>query len=296
MPTEASEIDDGLIDDLYTLESGLDALDHKQKSRQSISRRVARAVLPGVLGALAVLAIWQLLFALNIKEDWALPSPSMVWDALLNQNQQGFVWPAVKNSVSRGFVGFAMSLLIATPLGILIARVRLIGAVLRPVVTGLQQLPSVAWVPAAIIWFGLTPSTIYCVVILGATPSITNGLVNGIEQIPPLYLRASRILGLGRIRSITRVVLPAALPGYLSGLEQGWAFAWRSLMAAELIAVSPELGGGLGQLLEVGRTLGDMSLIVASILLILVTGICVEKLVFAPVRKRVMRNRGLVPT
>jgi NitT/TauT family transport system permease protein len=151
----------------------------------------------------------------------------------------------------------------------------------------------VAWVPAAIIWFGLTPSTIYAVVILGATPSITNGLVNGIDQIPPLYLRAAKVLGLRRFDNIRRVVLPAALPNYLTGLEQGWAFAWRSLMAAELIAISPALGNGLGQTLETGRQLGDMSLIVTAILMILTTGILVEKLGFAPVRRRVYRNRGL---
>ncbi|NBU39027.1 MAG: ABC transporter permease subunit, partial [Actinobacteria bacterium] len=162
------------------------------------------------------------------------------------------------------------------------------------ILSGLQQLPSVAWVPAAIIWFGLTPTTIYAVVILGATPSITNGLVNGIDQIPPLYLRASKVLGLRGIENVRRVVLPAALPNYLSGLEQGWAFAWRSLMAAELIAISPALGNGLGQTLETGRQLGDMSLIVTAILMILTTGILVEKLGFAPLRRRVYRNRGLV--
>jgi NitT/TauT family transport system permease protein len=186
-----------------------------------------------------------------------------------------------------------MSAVIATPLAIAITRVRFARTVLRPILSGLQQLPSVAWVPAAIIWFGLTPSTIYAVVILGATPSITNGLVNGIDQIPPLYLRAAKVLGLRRFDNIRRVVLPAALPNYLTGLEQGWAFAWRSLMAAELIAISPALGNGLGQTLETGRQLGDMSLIVTAILMILTTGILVEKLGFAPVRRRVYRNRGL---
>ncbi|MDP4703238.1 MAG: ABC transporter permease subunit, partial [Ilumatobacteraceae bacterium] len=109
-----------------------------------------------------------------------------------------------------------------------------------------------------------------------------------------LYLRAAKVLGLSGFSSIRQVVLPAAFPNYLAGLEQGWAFAWRSLMAAELIAVSPELGAGLGQLLEVGRTLGDMSLIVMSIFLILITGICVERLFFAPIRRRVFRARGLL--
>jgi NitT/TauT family transport system permease protein len=279
--------------DLATLEAGLDALETSQTEKASLGRRFVKAAVPAVVSIAGMLAIWQVLFALKIWPEWKFPGPGNVWRSLRDQWEQGLVWSAVRNSVSRGLIGFAMSAVIATPLAIAITRVRFARTVLRPILSGLQQLPSVAWVPAAIIWFGLTPSTIYAVVILGATPSITNGLVNGIDQIPPLYLRAAKVLGLRRFDNIRRVVLPAALPNYLTGLEQGWAFAWRSLMAAELIAISPALGNGLGQTLETGRQLGDMSLIVTAILMILTTGILVEKLGFAPVRRRVYRNRGL---
>lgn len=279
--------------DLATLEAGLDALE-QGSSRGSAKKKVSpSSVLAPIVAVAGILVIWQIVFALKIKPDYVIPGPKMVWDSFVNQWRLGQVWPAVSNSISRGFIGFLLSVAIATPLGIVVARFRFARLAIRPILTGLQQLPSVAWVPAAIIWFGLSPSTIYCVVILGAVPSIANGLISGIDQIPPLYLRAAHVLGLRGIESVRRVVLPASLPGYLAGLEQGWAFAWRSLMAAELIAVSPELGAGLGQLLEVGRTLGDMSLIVTSIILILITGVLVERLVFAPVRKRVLRARGL---
>ena len=280
--------------DLATLEAGLDALETGAQQRASFGSRFLRALLPGVVAVAGLLLVWQVLFALKLWPEWKFPGPKNVWDSFRSQWEQGLVWSAVGNSVKRGLIGFALSGIIATPLGVLIARVRPARTVLRPILSGLQQLPSVAWVPAAIIWFGLTPRTIYAVVILGATPSITNGLVNGIDQIPPLYLRASKVLGLRGIENVRRVVLPAALPNYLSGLEQGWAFAWRSLMAAELIAISPALGNGLGQTLETGRQLGDMSLIVTAILMILTTGIFVEKLGFAPLRRRVYRNRGLV--
>lgn len=279
--------------DLATLEAGLDALETSNVDKVSLGTRLVKAAVPAVLSIVGLIAIWQFLYALKIWPEWKFPGPANVWRSLRDQWEQGLVWSAVRNSVSRGLIGFAMSAIIATPLAVLITRVRFARTVLRPILSGLQQLPSVAWVPAAIIWFGLTPSTIYAVVILGATPSITNGLVNGIDQIPPLYLRAAKVLGLRRLDNIRRVVLPAALPNYLTGLEQGWAFAWRSLMAAELIAISPALGNGLGQTLETGRQLGDMSLIVTAILLILTTGILVEKLGFAPIRRRVYRNRGL---
>ena len=284
------------IDDLATLESGLDALEGTPNAGTPKSwKTVAGKVIPPALALAVVLGLWQIIFLVKVKPDYVIPSPAMVWNSFVAQWRLGMVLPAVQNSITRGFIGFGLSVAIATPLGVLVARVKYIRLAVRPVLTGLQQLPSVAWVPAAIIWFGLSPSTIYCVVILGATPSIANGLVAGIDQIPPLYMRAAKVLGLRGFSAVRQVILPAALPGSLSGLEQGWAFAWRSLMAAELIAISPDLGAGLGQLLEVGRTLGDMSLIVMSIFLILITGIFVEKLVFAPIRRRVLRSRGLVP-
>ncbi|KWX09388.1 sulfate ABC transporter permease, partial [Carbonactinospora thermoautotrophica] len=174
-----------------------------------------------------------------------------------------------------------------------VARFRTLRTAIGPVLSGLQSLPSVAWVPAAIIWFGLSDATIYTVVLLGAVPSIANGLVAGLDQVPPLFLRVGRTLGARGLASVRHVLLPAALPGYVAGLKQGWAFSWRSLMAAELIAISPDLGPGLGQLLEVGRELSDMSLVVAAILLILLVGIGIELFVFAPVERRILHGRGL---
>jgi NitT/TauT family transport system permease protein len=147
----------------------------------------------------------------------------------------------------------------------------------------------VAWVPAAIIWFGLSNAAIYTVVLLGAVPSIANGLLSGMKQVPPLFDRVGRVLGLSSLARTRYVLLPAALPGYLGGLRQGWAFAWRSLMAAELITYSP----ALGQLLNLGRELSQMSLVITSITLILVVGVAIELLLFAPLERRVLNRRGL---
>ncbi len=150
-------------------------------------------------------------------------------------------------SVHRAVIGFALSLLIAVPLGLAIANITVVRRGIGPLVSGLQSLPSVAWVPAAILWFGLNDRAIYWVVLLGAVPSIANGLVSGLDQVPPILPRVGKALGAGRLGGIRYILLPAALPGFLGGLKQGWAFSWRSLMAAELIATSPELGEGLGQ-------------------------------------------------
>lgn len=282
-------------DQLAGLEAGLDALETRTKDRVPVSRVLLDKVLPPVVAIVIVLALWQLAYTLELKPHYQLPSPSDVGHSLqekwLDGTLLGYVW----QSVSRGALGFAASLVIGTPLGLLVARVRSVRAAIGPILSGLQSLPSVAWVPAAIIWFGLTDSTIYAVVLLGAVPSIANGLVSGVDQIPPLYLRAGRTLGATGVAGIRHILLPAALPGYIAGLKQGWAFSWRSLMAAELIATSPDLGTGLGQLLDQARVDQDMSLVLAAILLILVVGIGIELLIFAPIERRVLRGRGLLP-
>ena len=147
--------------------------------------------------------------------------------------------------------------------------------------------------PFAIIWFGLSEAAIFVVVLLGAVPSIANGLVDGIDQIPPLFLRAGACSARAARRTRPPRRAPAALPGYVAGLKQGWAFSWRSLMAAELITTSAALGLGLGGLLNLGRDLSQMDLVFTAIVLILLVGVGVESAVFAPIERRVLRARGL---
>jgi NitT/TauT family transport system permease protein len=282
-------------DEVRALEAGLDALDHPPALPPKPGARtvLVRSVLPPVVALAVLVAVWQLAYLAGIKPPYALPSPADTWQALVAVVQDGRAWTAVTTSLSRGVVGFLASLVVGTLLGLAMWRSRWLRAALGPIVTGLQSLPSVAWVPAAIIWFGLSDAAIYTVVLLGAVPSITNGLLSGFDQVPPLFDKVGRILGLGELARIRHVFLPAALPGYLGGLKQGWAFSWRSLMAAELITYSPALGIGLGQLLNVGRELSRMDLVITSIGLILVVGIAIELLVFAPLERRVLRARGL---
>ena len=278
---------------IVSLSAGLDALETNAAPTKSRRNRVLKSLAP--LAAITfVLIVWQSAVALELAPVWILPTPAMVWQSLVDQAAQGILFESAFNSLRKGVQGFLISLLIATPLGVALGLNSALRAIARPLITGLQQLPSVAWVPAAIIWFGLSDATIFAVVLLGAVPSITNGLISGIDQIPPLYLRAGKVLGARGFSSIRHIVIPAAWPGYLAGLEQGWAFAWRSLMAAELIAISPALGPGLGQMLDTGRQLGDMSLVLGSIIVIMTVGVLIERLVFSPIRQRTLRNRGLV--
>ena len=295
MPTNET-FDEKVADrrkNLEKLSSGLDNLENQSRLQVSKRKRVLRMFAP-LVAIFIVLAIWQAVCFAHLVEAWILPSPKMVLNALIDQFNQGLLIESSFNSLRRGVQGFIIALAIATPIGVLLGLNETARAILRPIVTGLQQLPSVAWVPAAIIWFGLSDATIYAVVLLGAVPSIANGLISGIDQIPPIYLRVGKVLGAKGWRSITQILIPAAWPGYLAGLEQGWAFAWRSLMAAELIAIAPSLGPGLGIMLDTGRQLGDMPLVLGSIATIMAVGVLVERAVFSPIRQRTLRNRGLV--
>ncbi|GHC99524.1 sulfate ABC transporter permease [Streptomyces violarus] len=281
--------------DLDGLSTGLDALQSTQhKGGARLGGLLLARVLPPVVAIVLILAVWELVHLSGVKPDYVLPGPGAVWDALVEQWYLGTTLGVIGQSVSRGALGFLAAVAIGTPLGLFVWRVRPVRTAIGPMLTGLQSLPSVAWVPAAVIWFGLTDTAIYAVVLLGAVPSVANGLVAGMDQVPPLFVRAGRSLGARGLRGVRHILLPAALPGYLAGLKQGWAFSWRSLMAAELIAGSPEMGYGLGQMLENGRVAQDMPLVLATILLILCVGISVDLLVFAPLERYVLRTRGLL--
>lgn len=280
--------------DMAGLEAGLDALDAVRVTRTPVRQVLVQKVLPPVVAVALVLIIWQILIWAKVTDDYKLPSPAHVWDEVSNAWAQGTLLGYIWTSVSRGLLGFLLALVIGTPLGLLVSRVKVIRAAIGPVLSGLQSLPSVAWVPPAVIWLGLDDRMMYAVILLGAVPSIANGLVAGVDQIPPLHLRAGQTLGATGLRGTWHIVLPASLPGYLAGLKQGWAFSWRSLMAAEIIASSPDLGVGLGQLLEQGRETSSMSMVFLAIFLILIVGIAIDLLIFSPLERWVLRSRGLL--
>ncbi|WP_133914546.1 ABC transporter permease [Streptomyces sp. NBC_00582] len=280
--------------DTGSVEAGLDALDGVTATgRTPFTRTFVDKILPPILATVLLLVVWQIAFKV-VDDPSKLVAPGDVWQTLktawLEGKLLGYIW----TSVSRGLLGFLFALAIGTPLGLLVARVKFVRAAIGPILSGLQSLPSVAWVPPAVLWLGLNNSMMYAVILLGAVPSIANGLVSGVDQVPPLFLRAGRTMGATGVKGTVYITLPAALPGYVAGLKQGWAFSWRSLMAAEIIASFPDLGVGLGQLLENGRNASDMGMVFEAILLILFVGIAIDLLIFSPLERWVLRSRGLL--
>ncbi|MER7754073.1 ABC transporter permease [Kitasatospora sp. NPDC097643] len=293
-PVNVQSTSDTANADTADVGAGLDALDAVTAQRGSLGEALRQKALPPLIGVLVVIALWQGAYSLHLTSSYKLPSPADVWASAQDLWYQGTLFSIIWTSVWRGLSGFVLAVVIGTPIGLLVARVKPVRTAIGPVLQGLQSLPSVAWVPAAVIWLGINDSMMYAVILLGAVPSIANGLVAGIDQVPPLFLRAGRTIGATGLAGARHVLLPAALPGYLAGLKQGWAFSWRSLMAAELVASSPDLGLGLGRYLENQREFSDMSGVLLGIILILFVGIAIELLVFTPVERRVLRNRGLL--
>lgn len=254
------------------------------------------AVVAPILTVLVLLSLWQIAsWASPLRED-LFPGPVAVAGRLPQLLADGSLVQAVGTSLFRAVSGFGIAVLIATPLALLLDHQPLLRQGVGPLVSAMQVLPSIAWVPAAIILFGLSDATIYTVLLLGAIPSIINGLLSGIDMIPTQYKALSKVLGASRREHILYIELPAALPGYVAGLRQGWAFAWRSLMAAELIAVGGSLALGVGSLLQRGRDLADLPLVMLVILTILLVGVLIELLFFAPIERKLMADRGMTRT
>lgn len=194
-------------------------------------------------------------------------------------------------SLVRLLQGYAIATIIGFPLGLLVARSALVEKTLGWLAISLQSLPSICWIPLALLWFGRVSVTapILFVTVMGSLFATIVTVADGIRNVPPLFSRAGRTLGARGPRLYFAVLLPAALPGIVSGLKVGWSFAWRSLMAAELIVNS----GGLGFLLQRDREFGDANGVLGTIIVIIVMGLLVQEAFFAPVQRRLQHLWGL---
>ncbi|MGV1004675.1 MAG: ABC transporter permease [Candidatus Nanopelagicales bacterium] len=256
-----------------------------------VARRIWAVFWPKVLAFAMVISIWQIVVWSGWRPTYVLPGPretfGVLWEMLGTQR----FWTALAVTMSRAITGFGLSLVVGTVLGVAVARVAALRKAVGALITGLQTMPSISWFPLAILLFGLNERAILFVVVLGAAPSIANGVISGIDNIPPAYLRLGRVLGADRITFYRFIVLPAALPGYLAGLSQGWAFAWRSLMAGELlviIAARPSLGATL----EFARQFSQAGQLLATMIVILILGMTVDGL-FGCLSARLRAKRGL---
>ena len=236
-----------------------------------------------------LLGVWALLARFGPWPHHLFPGPSAVTESLWAMIRDGRLTRALVLSMGRLAQGYGVSVLVGVPLGVLMARWGWVRRSLRPLVVGLQALPSICWLPLALLWFGLTETSIIFVVVMGSVLAIAIAVEDSIQGVNPLLLRVSSSYGIRGLRFYGGVLLPAALPGIVTGLKLGWSFAWRALMAGELLYVS----GGLGQLLTMGRELMEIPQVMAVMVCIIAVGTLVDRVLFQTVELRIRRRWGL---
>lgn len=239
---------------------------------------------------IVILAVWEAVARLELWPNYLFPSPSAVAASLVEGFRQGTYLTGIVGSLGRLIQGYLLATVVGLSLGLLLAQTRWLKETVGLVVMGLQALPSICWLPLALLWFGLSPEAILFVVVMGSVLAISQATEDGVRNTPPVYTRAARNLGARGWQLYPYVILPAALPSILTGMKLGWSFAWRSLMAGELLYALP----GLGNLLMMGRELNDMAQVVAVMLLIVVLGLATDRLIFSALERRARERWGLL--
>lgn len=236
-----------------------------------------------------MIGLWAAVATAGIWDSALVPTPRAVGESLWRGLSDGALSSAIAVSLRRVITGYALSLAIGVPLGMLLARRKGLDETIGTLVTGQQSLPSICWLPLALLGFGMGDHAILFVVVMGSLASITVVVRDGVRNVPPDYVRAARTLGARGLALYREVLLPASLPTILTAAKLGWAFAWRALMAGELLVAS----AGLGRLLMMGRERADMELVLAVLLVVLVIGVFIDRAVFGALERRVRARWGL---
>jgi NitT/TauT family transport system permease protein len=252
-------------------------------------KRVARELAPPLAGVAGLLLVWAIVA--SFVSPATVPSPSEVWSAFIRAVSDGAIPEAAAKTLLRLAFSFVVSIAIGTVLGFGLALNEFARRSIRPLVVALQITPYIAWLPLAVVWFGLSERAVVFVAIVGAFPSVTLATISSFGQVPLLLKRAGRTLGADGWQLYREVIFPAALPGFVSGLQQAWGFAWKALMAGELITAGIR-ATGLGQLLQ--RSQNDVPMLIATVAVIVVLGVAVEYVVFGTIDRRIRRRRGLI--
>lgn len=249
----------------------------------------------GMILFLAILVVlWQGFYWLSVEvfelcKAYSVPSPMGVAERFVELCGDGTLFTATGNSLLRGIGGYVIAIVIGIVLGLLMNHFGYLQKNLKPLVLGVQTLPSVCWVPFSILWFGLSTEAILFVVVMGSAFSIAISVDNAIKNVLPIYSRAALTMGASKKQLYLHVILPASLPELISGMKQGWSFAWRALMAGEVMTTSI----GLGQTLIMGRDLADINQVMLVMLVIVLVGIIIDKCIFSVIEKRILKKRGL---
>jgi NitT/TauT family transport system permease protein len=254
-------------------------------------------VWPRLVAILGLLLIWQIAASSGFFSRTVLPPPSDVLGSFVHNfaspsPPRESIVSGTQASLIRLVVGLSIGIVLGTLVGFAMAASSTIQRSVGSLMAGLQALPSISWLPLAMLWFGFTERAVLFVVIIGSIPAVSIATASSVRLVPPLFVRAGRTMGARGWTLYRRVVLPAAIPGYVVGLQQAWALGWRALMAGELLLLATG-GRGLGHLLEANRQLQQTSAVFAVMIMIMLVGMAVEA-TFGAVDRRVRGRRGLL--
>jgi sulfonate transport system permease protein len=256
------------------------------------TRRVWSAIWPKVVAIGLVVIAWQVVVWSAWRPSYVLPSPFAVIGRTWQDLGTPMLWEAIAVTLRRAVWGYGIAVVVGVGIGTLASRFPVFRSAVGSLITGLQTMPSIAWFPLAILLFKLSEEAITFVVILGAAPAIANGVIHGVDHVPPTLRRAGWVLGARGLGAYRLVILPAALPDIVAGMKQGWAFAWRSLMAGELLVIIANQSS-LGQLLQVNREFLDSEGLLSIMVIILAIGILLDAIVFGTIERGIRKRRGL---
>lgn len=246
---------------------------------------------PKVGAVVLTLVIWQLVVWSGWKPEPALPGPWSVLKRLAVDLQHPDFYVAIGVTLRRAAFGYAIAAVAGFAVAMLIARIKLLRRAVGSLLVGLQSMPSIAWFPLAILLLEKSEGAITIVVLMGAAPAIAAGLLTGMDNVHPQLVRVGRTMGADGLSLYRHVVLPAALPAFVGGLKQGWAFAWRSLMSAELLVAAANQTS-IGQQLQSARGLPDTQQLLVLMIVIFVIGIVIDSL-FGTLDRAVRQRWGL---
>lgn len=243
---------------------------------------------------ISVILLWQGVFYIGVNQfqwwkPYAFPNPEGVLQSFIKLSKGGELYYAILYSLGRAFTGFAFAILLGLAMGILLVRFKTLNKAFKPAIVGIQSLPSICWVPFAILWFGLKEQAIIFVVIMGTMFSISLSIDSAVKNIKPLYLKAGLTLGASKKDLYIRIILPASLPSLIAGVRQAWSFSWRALMSAEVMSASI----GLGYTLILGRDLADINQVMLVMIIIIFVGVLIDSLIFSKIEAYILKKRGM---
>jgi NitT/TauT family transport system permease protein len=270
-----------------------DVADSAPRRSRAPQLRLWSGLWPQLVAFALALVAWQVVVWSGWRPSNVLPGPLPVFRSLFDDLSRGDFYIGVAITLQRAVLGYGIAVVIGSAIGLLVARVSILRRALGSALLGLQSMPSISWFPLAILLFQRSEPAIIFVVLLGAAPAIANGLLSGIDHVQPLLVRVGRVMGARGLGLYRHVILPAALPSFVGGLKQGWAFAWRSLMAGELIIAFSGHQPSLGQQLRLAQNLSDTQQLIALMMVIFTIGVVVD-IGFGVLDREIRQRWGLL--